>query len=130
MTTSTSCCPPSDFGLIPISIKWTVVRGDTAELLVDFLENDEVTAVDFSTWTFASSTYDPREDAFDELEVTTTATGVKITAPSEITQTWGSSYSSVVAELTFDLEVTYNDSVWTPIVGIIKVVGDVSGGGL
>ena len=32
---------PESFGNTPAIVKWTVVRGDTARLRVDFLENDE-----------------------------------------------------------------------------------------
>jgi hypothetical protein len=50
-----------------------------------------------------------------------------ITAPSDITVEWGSTYGSVVAELLFDLQVDTGTQIWTPIVGTISVVGDVGG---
>jgi hypothetical protein len=40
---------------------------------------------------------------------------------------WGSTYRSSVAELMFDLEVTIDDTVWTPVIGTITVLGDISG---
>jgi hypothetical protein len=36
-----------------------------------------------------------------------------------------------VAELTFDLQVVIeNETVWTPVIGTISVIGDVTGGSL
>lgn len=122
---------PESFGLVPINAKWDIVRGDTAELLVEFLQNDEVTPFNTSTWSYASSTYDFKGDIIDELEVVEVDTGVKIVAPAEITQFWGTGYGSVSAELAFDLQVSYDtNKIWTPIVGTIKVIADVTGGNL
>ena len=45
-------------GASPINIQWKVVRGDSATLKVEFLEDDEVTFVDISDWAFVSSSYD------------------------------------------------------------------------
>lgn len=117
-------------GAEPANIKWSVVRGDTASIRVEFLENDEATYVDTSTWLFNSSTYDSRGDALDELEVNVSAGYVDIVATPEITQLWGIGYGYTVAELPFDLEVTMGDTVWTPVVGTISVIADVSTGGL
>ncbi|MFM6983884.1 MAG: hypothetical protein ACKOXF_07110 [Chitinophagaceae bacterium] len=127
----TSCCNPETFGADPISIKWNVVRGDKASLRIEFLNNDEVTYFDTSDWEFKSWSYDPRGDILDELEVVSHNGYVDIIANSDITQYWGTGYSSVVAELPFDLQVTLADStVWTPVIGVIRVLGDVSGGSL
>jgi hypothetical protein len=49
-------------------------------------------------------------------------------AASDITGHWGVGFSSVVAELGFDLEVIIDDEVWTPIIGTIVVAADVTGG--
>jgi hypothetical protein len=61
---------------------------------------------------------------------------VTITAPASQTLNWGNDYKTVVAELPFDLQVIIEagsgageDTVWTPIVGTIVVIGDVSPGG-
>jgi hypothetical protein len=35
----------------------------------------------------------------------------------------------VVAELPFDLQITTNEIVWTPVVGTIRVLSDVTPGG-
>lgn len=116
------------FGQKPISLKWNVVRGDTAKLRVEFLENDEVTYFDISDWTFASSAYDSKGDAVDELDVTIGDGYVDIIAASDITENWGVGFSSVVAELAFDLEITIGNDIWTPIIGTIVVSADITGG--
>ena len=56
-------------GASPINIQWKVVRGDSATLKVEFLEDDEVTFVDISDWAFVSSSYDASGDTLDELTV-------------------------------------------------------------
>jgi hypothetical protein len=115
------------FGYDPARIIWKIVRGDTASLQIDFLENDESTAFDISGWDYVSVAYNPRADEEYELEVTITPTGVVITAPSDTTTEWGSTYGSVVAELLFDLQVDTGNEIWTPVVGTITVIGDVGG---
>lgn len=127
----TSCCNPETFGADPISIKWNVVRGDKASIRVEFLNNDEESYFDISDWSFKSFAYDPKTDILDELEVIPSAGYVDIVAPADITQYWGSGYSSIVGELSFDLQVTLADNTnWTPVIGVIRVIGDVSSGSL
>ena len=117
-----------EVGAAPANILWNVVRGDTATLLVNFFENDEVTPIDTDNWTFAASAYDPRNNTTYTLDADEGNSSVNITASPEITELWGTGITSTVAELTFDLEVTRDDGViWTPIVGQIKVAGDVTG---
>ncbi len=116
------------FGNKPINLKWNIVRGDTAKLKVEFLENDEVTYFDISSWSFASSSYDSKGDVVDELDVVKYDGYVEIVAPSDITETWGEGFSSVIAELAFDLEITVDDEIWTPIIGTIVVAADITGG--
>jgi len=123
-------CSPEIFGANPANIKWQVVRGDTSSLRIEFFENDERTYFDTSSWEFASTTYDFRGDILDELEVSAGIGYVDITAPAEITDFWGTGYSSTVAELAFDLQVTIDDTIWTPVIGTITVLGDVTGGSL
>jgi hypothetical protein len=121
-------CGPEIFGADPIRLKWQIVRGDTATMRVEFFENDEETAYDVSDWDFVSTAYDSKNDFLDELDVIIGVGYVDIVAPSDITLSWGTGYSSVVTELMFDLEVTLTDgTVWTPVVGTITVLGDVSG---
>jgi hypothetical protein len=117
-------------GADPANVKWSVVRGDTASLRVEFFENDETTYVDTSTWLFNSSTYDSRGDVLDELETFSGNGYVDILADPEITQLWGIGFGYTVAELPFDLEVTMGDTVWTPVVGTISVIADVTNRGL
>jgi hypothetical protein len=124
------------YGANPIPIKWNVVRGDTATLEISFLENDEITAFDTSDWTYKATAYDVNGDVLDEMITEATAGVVTITAPASQTLNWGTSYKTVVAELPFDLQVIIEvgsglgeDTVWTPIVGTIVVLGDVSPGG-
>lgn len=115
------------FGQKPIHLKWNVTRGDTAKLKVEFLQNDEVTYFDISDWTFASSAYDAKGDVVDELDVTVHTGYVEIVAPSDVTETWGDGFSSVIAELAFDLEVTTTNEIWTPVIGTIVVAADITG---
>jgi hypothetical protein len=124
-------CGPEIFGADPARIKWNVVRGDTSPLRVEFLEDDEVTYFNTSTWTYKATSYDPQSDFVDELEVTAHSGYVDILAPASITENWGTGFKSVVTELTFDLQVTIaGETVWTPVIGTINVLGDVSGGNL
>jgi hypothetical protein len=121
-------CGPEIFGADPIRLKWQVVRGDTATMRVEFFENDEETTYDISGWDFISTTYDITGDVLDELTVTVGDGYVDIKATPDITEYWGTGYSSVVTELMFDLQVTIDDgTVWTPVIGTINVLGDISG---
>ena len=127
----TSACGPEIFGANPANIKWNVVRGDTAVIRIQFFEDDEATAYDTSTWDFAASAYDYKNGITDELEITAGEGYVDVVAPADITSLWGDGYKRTVAELAFDLQVTIdNDTVWTPVIGTISVLGDVTGGSL
>ena len=118
-------------GVRPVNIKWVVVRGDSSALKVQFLENDEETSYDITNWQFSATAFSPKDQIFDDLEVSVDGNEITITASSDITEFWGSGVSTTVAELDFDLEVQVSrDTVWTPIVGTITVVGDVTGGRL
>jgi hypothetical protein len=121
---------PESFGNTPAIVKWNVVRGDTARLRVDFLENDETTVFDIEEWNFASTTYDNRGDILDSLTVEIEDGYVNIIATPEITSFWGSGYNGTVAEIAFDLEVQIGDIIWTPVLGTIKVAADVTAGTL
>ena len=124
----TQCNLIQEFGNKPISLKWNIIRGDTSKLRIEFFENDEVTYFDTSDWVFASSAYDNRGDVLDELEVISYDGYVDIVASSDITNNWGTGSGSIVAELVFDLEITIDNEIWTPIIGTISVIGDVTGG--
>jgi hypothetical protein len=122
---------PQIVGADPAIVQWTLVRGDTAPLLIEFYQPDETTFYDTSDWEFAATSYDYKGDVLDELEVVAGDGYVNIVAPASITQFWGTGYKSVVAELAFDLQVTIdNETIWTPVIGTIKVLGDVTGGSL
>lgn len=128
-------CPPQieKYGADPANVQWVVVRGDTAVLRVDFLELDN-SAYDTTGWTYESTAYDPVINDTYELNVVATENYVTITAPATITELWGNGSGSVVAELSFDLEVTIpevgDDTIWTPVIGTICVLGDITGGSL
>lgn len=121
------------FGANPATIQWNVVRGDTAMLKVDFLDDDEVTKWNTSTWGYEATAYDPSGNVLDELIVTATTGSVTITAPASLTEKWGTDYKTVVAEIPFDLtaqiEVAGEDTIWTPVIGTIRVLGDITPGG-
>ena len=121
-------CAPEIFGADPARIKWNIVRGDTSPLRVEFLQDDEVTYFDTSDWTYEATSYDPQSDFLDFLEVTPGEGYVDIMAPASITQFWGTGFKSVVTELTFDLQVTIDgETIWTPLIGTISVLGDITG---
>ena len=135
-------CSPiiEKLGASPANIQWTVVRGDNANLKVEFFEDDEVTPYDTSEWSFSATAYDPSSDVLDELFVETYEDGVVyILADKNITENWGGTkYKPVVAELRYDLTAVIPgdgvsggggdlETVWTPVVGTICVLGDVSG---
>jgi len=130
------CAPTIEkYGASPANIQWTVVRGDSATLKIEFFEDDEITYWDTDGWTFLSTSYDPAGDVLDQLTVTEEAGYVTISVPAETTLNWGNQYKSVVSELPFDLQVTIpggsgeQDTVWTPVVGTICVLGNVTPGG-
>jgi hypothetical protein len=125
------CSPTIEkFGATPANIQWTVVRGDSASFTVSLLENDEVTEFDTTGWTYSATAYDPTSDVLDELTVTADGSVVTVTAPADITANWGTKYKSVVAELSFDLQAVVPDGpssiTWTPVIGTICVLGNVS----
>jgi len=95
--------PTNNYGANPTNIKWTVVRGDTAKLRIEFLTSDETTSQDTSTWEYAASAYNVKGDVLSELQATAGDGYVEITALPEVTSTWGVGYNSTVAELSFDL---------------------------
>lgn len=124
------------YGVSPANIQWTVVRGDTATLKIEFWENDETTAYDITGWIFESEAYDPITDITYPLDTLAGSNYVTITAPATDTEAWGTGLGSVVAELSFDLQVTIpglsgqDNTVWTPVIGTICVLGDITGGSL
>lgn len=128
-----SSCAPEKFGADPVNIQWRVVRGDTASLRVEFYEDNEVDYYDTTDWIFRCTAYDQSGNVLDALDCEPSDGFVDITAYSSVTKNWGSGYSATVAELPFDLQViipeNIEDIVWTPVVGTIYVIGDVTPGG-
>lgn len=122
---------PQTVGADPMTLKWNVVRGDTAILRVEFYESDEATVFDTTDWRFEATAYEYADDVSDPLTVTPGNGFVEITAPSDVTANWGNGVGSKVSELAFDLQVTIdNTTIWTPIIGTISVIGDVTGANL
>jgi hypothetical protein len=125
------CTPEIEkLGATPAHIQWTVVRGDTATLKIEFFEDDESTYFDTDDWSYVATAYDPNGDVLDDLPLTVEDGYVVIDVPGSITENWGTLYRSVVAELPFDLQVTISDAgedtVWTPVIGTICVLGNIS----
>ena len=133
--TCSSCSPQiQKYGADPANVQWKVVRGDTASLEVEFLEIDESTPFDTDGWSFKATSYDPSGSVLDDLTVTATTGSVVITADPCLTEKWGTAYKTVVAELPFDLQITITaatgeDTVWTPVIVTICVLGDITPGG-
>ena len=121
------------FGADPVSMQWSVVRGDTGTLRVEFYEDNEIDYYDTTGWTFRATAYDQSGNVLDALECEPGVGFVDITAYPSVTKNWGLKYSSVVAQLPFDLQVTIpeliEDTVWTPVIGTIQVLGDITPGG-
>jgi hypothetical protein len=115
-------------GADPAYVKWNVVRGDTSVLRVEFYERNESSPYDTTTWTYESTVYDRRGNSLTTLDVTGSDGYVTITATPEVTELWGNGIDDLVAELDFDVQVTIdNDVVWTPVIGVISVIGDITG---
>jgi len=121
------------FGADPVTMQWSVVRGDTGTLRVEFYESNEVDFYDTTGWIFRCTAYDQSGNVLDALDCEPGEGFVDITAYPSVTKNWGSKYSSVVAQLPFDLQVIIpeeiEDIVWTPVIGTIQVLGDVTPGG-
>ena len=130
------CAPTIEkYGATPANIQWTVVRGDSATLKIEFFEDDETTYWDTDGWTFLSTAFDSAGAVLDELTVTDEEGYVTISISADTTLNWGTQYKTVVAELPFDLQVTIpggsgeENTIWTPVTGTICVLGNVSPGG-
>lgn len=129
------CAPTVEkHGASPANVQWTVVRGDSATLRVEFFEDDESTYFDTTNWEFLATAYDASGDFLDDLPVVEDDGFIDIKVPADTTENWGLNYKTVVAELPFDLQVTITEgtevTTWTPVIGTICVLGDVTPGGL
>lgn len=128
-----STCSPEIFGADPVTIQWRVVRGDTASLRVEFLQDNEVDFYDTTGWIFRATAYDQSGDILDALDCEPGEGFVDIKAYPSVTKNWGLKYLRTVAELPFDVQVIIpeliEDTVWTPVIGTIHVLGDITPGG-
>jgi len=123
------CCPEDFVGADPAQVKWRVVRGDTASIEFHFLQNDEVNFLDLSLWNFSATALYSKTNTLYSLSVSVSSGIVTVTASSDITKLWGTENNqSISAELNFDLQAirTTDAVVWTPVIGIIQVISDVS----
>lgn len=120
-------------GTNPVNIQWNAVRGDTAKITVEFLNNDEVTYFNTTGWTYSATAYNPLNDSTNTLSASMSNNVLTITATPQQTATWGTGAGNIVAQLSFDVQVTIPGSpnyVWTPVVGTICVTGDITGASL
>ena len=128
-----STCSPEIFGADPVTIQWRVVRGDTGSLRVEFLQDNEVDFYDTTGWIFRATAYDQSGDILDALDCEPGEGFVDIKAYPSVTKNWGLKYLRTVAELPFDVQVIIpeliEDTVWTPVIGTIHVLGDITPGG-
>jgi hypothetical protein len=119
-------------GAKPAYVKWDVVRGDTSVLRVEFYDQNESNPYDTTGWSFISSVYDRRGKTLNTLDVEVFEGYITITATPTLTESWGAGFNTRVAQLDFDVQVTIDngedpDIVWTPVIGIISVIGDITG---
>ncbi len=130
-------CPPEPqvLGANPANIHWKVVRGDTAKIRVSFFETNENANLNTNGWTYTATAYNPTTNIYDELSVVVGENYIDIIASPEITESWGTANSGTIAELVFDLEIIVpgetgedDDTVWTPVIGTIVVLADVTRG--
>ena len=115
-------------GAKPAFVKWSVVRGDTSVLRVEFYDKDETTPYDTTGWTFLCTVYDRNGNTLTHLDIEPDDGFIKIIATPAVTENWGVGFNTIVAKLDFDVEVTIDDEiVWTPVIGQISVIGDITG---
>jgi hypothetical protein len=124
-------CAEDVLGSTPVNIEWNIVRGDTATLRVDFLEEDEVTVYDITNWVIEATVYNPKNAVTNELEITKNNGWIVVTAEADLTSQWGGGTRYRANELNFDIQVTLQDNtVWTPVIGVISLISDVTGASL
>jgi hypothetical protein len=130
-------CPSETLvlGATPANIHWNVIRGDTAKLRISFFESNEVDEFDTDGWTYTATAYNPATNNYYELLIVEGNGYIDIIALPEVSNSWGTASSGIVAELSFDLEVKIpavspetEDTVWTPVIGTISVTGDITRG--
>lgn len=133
-----SCSTDIDtFGANPTNLQWIVVRGDTASLRIEFYQPDEVTGYNTVDWTYLATAYSPKTKQSWVLSVVPGVGYADVVILASISYHWSSGFSDVPAELLFDLQVTIpaenindEDTVWTPVIGSISVIADVTAGAI
>ena len=127
-----SCSPDSviTIGSEPVNVKWNVVRGDDASTTFEWFESDGVTPKVTTGWTYSASAYDPKTQTKYTLTTTANAGNVVVSIPHSVSALWGTGSSTIVAELSFDLQVTISGEIWTPVLGTIVVRSDITGSSL
>jgi hypothetical protein len=130
-------CPPDTqvLGANPANIHWNVVRGDTAKIRMSFFDSNESNQSDISSWSYLATAFNPQTKTKYNLDVVYGDEYIEIVALPETTSLWGTADSGTVAELFFDLEITIpaedpedDDIIWTPVIGTISVIGDITRG--
>jgi hypothetical protein len=102
MTCSSCSSTVEKFGATPANIQWSVVRGDTAKLRIEFCQNNETSEYDTDGWVYEATVYNPITDLTESLSVLSGEGYVDITASANLTENWGTGYSNIVEELPFD----------------------------
>jgi len=123
---SNSNSHPFKLGADPANLQWKVVRGDTSKIRIEFYEADGTTFYNTSSWTYASTAHNIKTGTFYTLTTTPGSGFVDVTAPAQLTDDWGSGQKAIAGELTFDLQVTISSQIWTPVIGTIVVISDVT----
>lgn len=117
------------YGADPQKITWQIVRGDEARLRIEFWETDEITPQDTSSWSFSATARDIKTGTMYTLDTSNVLGSVDIIVQEIVTKTWGAGvYKDIAAELLFDLQVVIDGATtWTPVIGNIVVLSDVTG---
>jgi hypothetical protein len=112
-------------GESPAKIVWNIVRGDDSSIEITLLD-DNGQPLSAYGWSYASKARGSSQ--LYSLTVTSVGNVVTVKAPSATTSLWGAgATTNPAAQLPFDLQVTKGDgSKWTPVIGKIVVIPDVS----
>jgi len=102
-----------------------MVRGDDAKISLQFLDTDGVTPLDTSGWTYSAVVKAATLESLTILPGSNST--ITLHAPKAKTATWGvAPAGGVPEEFPFDLQVTKSDTtVWTPLIGTVRVLPDV-----
>jgi hypothetical protein len=117
------------YGADPQKITWQIVRGDEARLRIEFWQQDEVTPQDTASWAYSATARDIKTGTMYTLDTESALGSVDIIVQEVVTKTWGVGvYKDIATELLFDLQVIIDGATtWTPVIGNIVVLSDVTG---